>query len=151
MIEMLPFAIGIGLVVSLLLSEIFGFVGAGLVVPGYVALNLTQPVTLAVTLLAGLATYLLVRVLSSFVIIFGRRRTVLMILAGYLLGMIGQYFVPPKGPDAAEFAVIGFIIPGLIAVALDRWGPIESLCALFTVSVIVRLILVFIYGPGLLQ
>jgi poly-gamma-glutamate biosynthesis protein PgsC/CapC len=151
MLELLPFSIGIGLVVSILLAESFGFVGAGLVVPGYLALYLTKPAIVIMTLLAGFATYLLVKMLSSFMIIFGRRRTVLMILAGYLLGGLGRYFIHPLAPNIGEFDVIGFIIPGLIAVSLDRWGFVESFCSLITVSVIVRLILVIIYGPDLFQ
>ena len=149
MIELLPLSIGLGLVVSVLLSELLGFAGAGLVVPGYLALYLTQPLILAVTLLAGFAAYILVRAIGSFIIVFGRRRTVLMILAGYLTGILARYFVQLNQPDALEFAVIGFIIPGLIAVSLDRWGVIESFCSLVTASVVVRLILILVFGKEL--
>ncbi|MCL4500400.1 MAG: poly-gamma-glutamate biosynthesis protein PgsC [Deltaproteobacteria bacterium] len=148
--ELLPFSIGIGLVVSIFLAEIFGLAGAGLVVPGYLALYLTQPVIIATTLGAGLAAFLVVRAIGSFVIIYGRRRTVMMILAGYLMGMLARYFVHPKVSEL-EFAVIGFIIPGLIAVWLDRQGVIESICSLLTAAVIVRLILVLIFGEALNQ
>jgi poly-gamma-glutamate biosynthesis protein PgsC/CapC len=150
MIELLPISIGIGLAVSLFLAEIFGLAGAGLVVPGYLALYLTKPVIVATTVGAGLAAFVLVRAIGSFVIIYGRRRTVLMILAGYLMGMIARYFVQPKSSEL-EFAVIGFIIPGLIAVGLDRYGIIESICSMLTVAFIVRLILVLIFGATLNQ
>jgi gamma-polyglutamate biosynthesis protein CapC len=150
MIELLPLSIGIGLVVSIFMAEYLGLAGAGLVVPGYLALFLTQPVVVAVTIGAGLAAFALVRAIGSFVIIYGRRRTVLMILAGYLMGMLARYFVQPEGMEPA-FVVIGFIIPGLIAVWLDRQGVIESICSLLTASIIVRLILVLILGETLNQ
>jgi gamma-polyglutamate biosynthesis protein CapC len=150
MIELLPLSIGIGLVVSIFMAEYLGLAGAGLVVPGYLALFLTQPIVVAVTIAAGFAAFALVRAIGSFVIIYGRRRTVLMILAGYLMGMLARYFVQPEGMEP-EFVVIGFIIPGLIAVWLDRQGVIESICSLLTASIIVRLILVLILGNGLNQ
>ncbi|MBI4224246.1 MAG: poly-gamma-glutamate biosynthesis protein PgsC, partial [Deltaproteobacteria bacterium] len=43
---------------------------------------------------------------------------------------------------------IGFIIPGLIAIWLDRQGVVETLAALAIVSVMVRLILMLILGGG---
>ncbi len=150
MIELLPFSIGIGLVVSILLGEVFGMVGAGLVVPGYLALYLTQPAIVITTVSAGFAAFILVRAIGSFVIIYGRRRTVLMILAGFLMGSLARFFIHPPGNEL-EFAVIGFIIPGLIAVWLDRQGVIESICSLLTASIIVRLILVLIFGEALHQ
>jgi poly-gamma-glutamate biosynthesis protein PgsC/CapC len=150
MIELLPFSIGIGLVVSVFLAEIFGLAGAGLVVPGYLALYLTQPVIVATTLAAGFAAFVLIRAIGSFVIVYGRRRTVLMILAGYLMGMLARFFVHPIGSEL-EFAVIGFIIPGLIAVWLDRQGVVEAICSLLTAAIIVRLILVLIFGEALNQ
>ncbi len=147
--DILSVSIGIGLGVSLFLSEIFGMAGAGLVVPGYLALYLTEPLRVVITLAAGFVTYLLVQTLGSIVIVFGRRRTVLMILVGYLVGAIARYFINLPEPESAEYAVIGFIIPGLIAIWLDRRGILESLCALITASVAVRLILVLIFGARL--
>jgi len=92
MIELLPVSIGIGLGVSLLLSEIFGLTAGGLVVPGYIALHLSEPLTVLLTLGIGVATYILIQALSSVMIIYGRRRIVLLILAGYLIGAAVRAF-----------------------------------------------------------
>jgi len=148
--DLLSVSIGIGLGVSLLLSEFLGIAGGGLVVPGYLALHLTEPLTVAVTIAAGLAAFVIVRALASVIIVYGRRRTVLMILAGYLMGMLARYFLHIyANTELGEHAVVGFIIPGLIAVWLDRRGVIESLCSLITASVVVRLILILIVGARL--
>ena len=40
------------------------------------------------------------------------------------------------------FNVIGFIIPGLIALWIDRQGWVETLAPLMTSSVLVRLVLI---------
>jgi gamma-polyglutamate biosynthesis protein CapC len=151
MSELLPIAIGLGLVVSLLLSEFLGVASAGMVVPGYLALYLTRPAQLAVTLTAAGLTYAAIRVLGGFLIIYGRRRTAIAILIGYLLGaIVGRagvdYFEPAQiGSDA----VIGYIIPGLVAIWMDRQGPLETLSAVTVCAVLVRLLLSLLLGAEL--
>ena len=114
--ETLAVSIGIGLVVSLLFSELFGIASSGLIVPGYIALYLLQPWHVLATLIVAFGALGVVRLLSTILIIYGRRRTALMILFGYILGMLVQE-MPWLGP--AEFSVIGYVIPGLIAAWMD--------------------------------
>ena len=149
MLELLTLSVGIGLAVSLLFTEMFGLASGGMIVPGYIALSLTQPLDVLLTLGAGLVTFALVHTLSSFMILYGRRRTVLMILVGYLVGMATRWVAGSLAPVENELHVIGFIIPGLIAIWLDRQGVVETLSALITASVVVRLILVLVAGPEL--
>jgi poly-gamma-glutamate biosynthesis protein PgsC/CapC len=151
MIDLLAVSIGIGLAVSLMFSEMFGLAAGGMVVPGYFALFLHRPLDILLTLAAALATYLVIHLLSTFIIIYGKRRTVLMILVGYLVRMamdsasLGS--LSSIGMIAeADSAVIGYIIPGLIAIWIDRQGMVETLSALLTASVAIRLILILIYG-----
>ncbi len=82
MMELLPLSVGIGLAVSLLFSEMFGLAAGGMIVPGYVALYLDRPLDVLLTLFAGFLTFAIVHGLSSFLIVYGRRRTVLMIIVG---------------------------------------------------------------------
>lgn len=147
----LALAIGIGLAVSLLLSEVFGLAAGGMVVPGYIALYLTKPVAVALTLAAGFVTFAVVHALSAIVIIYGRRRTVLMILVGYLINAALRSFLGGLAVSFAsgEYTVIGHVIPGLIAIWLDRQGVLETVSALLTAAVLVRLILILFLGTGL--
>ncbi len=148
--ELLPLSVGIGLAVSLLFTELFGVAAGGMIVPGYLALSLTKPVDIAVTIAAGFVTFAIVHALSSFAIVYGRRRTVLMILVGYLVGMLVRWAAPELGPvGGAGVDVIGFIIPGLIAIWLDRQGVLETVATMITASVVVRLALVLIVGSEL--
>ncbi len=149
MMELLPLSVGIGLAVSLLFTEMFGIAAGGMIVPGYLALSLTRPVDVLLTIGAGFATFAIVHTLSSFVIVFGRRRTVLMILVGYLVGMAVRFSTGTVGIEGNELQVIGFIIPGLIAIWLDRQGIVETLAALVTASVVVRLTLILVVGADL--
>ncbi|MEB2312720.1 MAG: poly-gamma-glutamate biosynthesis protein PgsC [Sorangiineae bacterium] len=149
MSALLPLAIGIGLAVSLLLTELFGIAAGGMIVPGYIALSLTRPLDVLLTVGAGFVTFLIVHTLSSFVIVYGRRRTVLMILIGYLMGLFARWATSGVVVDGSALTVIGFIIPGLIAIWLDRQGVVETLAALLTASALVRLILVVLVGTEL--
>jgi poly-gamma-glutamate biosynthesis protein PgsC/CapC len=164
-LNLLALSIGLGLVVSLLFSELFGLTAGGLVVPGYIALYLTRPIDIAATLGAALLTFFLVRIVSTFLIVYGRRRTVLMILVGYAMGVLlstalGAAFesagdpamLPPDralglaaaGREVIEAGVIGYIVPGLIAIWLDRQGVVPTLAALITTAVVVRLVLILV-------
>ncbi len=156
MVELLSVAIGIGLAVSLLFSELFGLAAGGMVVPGYFALALSRPIDVVLTIVAALVTYLIVYLMSTFIIVYGRRRTVLMILVGYLVRILFNYIpmelitsVETYASEQTEFQVIGYIIPGLIAIWFDRQGWVETLCALVTAAVVIRLILVLIFGHEL--
>jgi len=156
MINILTASIGIGLAVSLLFSEMFGLAAGGMVVPGYIALYLNRPVDIVLTLVAALVTYLVVHSLSTFMIIYGKRRTVLMIIIGYIVrGLIDQVpfyaseqffqFTEHIG-SPSSYGVIGFVIPGLIAIWMDRQGVLETLSALVTSAVVVRLLLMLVFG-----
>lgn len=149
--DQLTLSIGIGLGVSLLFAELFGLAAGGMIVPGYFALYLTKPLVVLLTAGSGILTYLLVRVISGFVIVYGKRRTVLMILTGYLLGLIIPAAFPALIPtgQVVEVRIIGYIIPGLIAIWLDRQGIVETLSTLLIASAVVRLTLILILGEDL--
>ena len=143
-------AIGLGLAVTLLFSELFGLAAGGMVVPGYIALCLNDPMCVALPLLAAWLTYVVVRAISGKVILYGRRRIVLMILVGFLIGALiralpigdAAVWAGMAGVAATGVAVVGFIIPGLIAIWIDRQGLVETVSVLLMTSVVVRLVLI---------
>lgn len=145
------YSIAIGLIVSLVFTEVFGLAAGGMIVPGYFALSLNRPLEIGLTAVAALITFVLVRAISKYAIIYGRRRIVLMILVGFLVGAAIRAMPLIFGGDASwgsaalgQFAVIGFIIPGLIALWIDRQGVVETLGTLTTSSVLVRLVLILL-------
>jgi len=150
-IEFLPLSVGVGLAVSLLFTEVFGLAAGGMIVPGYIALYMTRPLEVVLTVAAGFLAFAVVHALSSVVIIYGRRRTVLMILAGYLIGMMIRWYTSDITPAIpGDYMVIGYIIPGLIAIWLDRQGVFATLCSLIAASSVVRLVLVIFLGTEIM-
>ena len=104
------------------------------------------------TLATAAATYGAVRLFSRFAIVYGRRRIVMMVLCGFLFGWLvrslplltGHMFDGESTTFSGGFHVIGFIIPGLIALWMDRQGWVETWAPLLTSSVVVRLALILI-------
>jgi len=134
-------AIGIGVMVSFAFYEIVGFSPGGIVVPGYVALFLDQPIRILVTVLAALLTYFAVKILSNYIILYGRRRFLTMVLVSFLLKWLIEEIIIKMPVSGIELRSIGYIIPGLIANEMRRQGIFPTLYSLVIVSVIVRLIL----------
>ncbi len=144
--ELLSLSIGLGLAASLLYGELFGLAAGGMVVPGYIALYANKPTDVALTLLAALMTFGILKSLSQVAIVYGRRRTVLTILVGYLVGMGFRWWLGSQITPFSEAAVIGYIIPGLIAIWYQRQGVLETTLSLITAAIIVRMLLVVFIG-----
>lgn len=149
--DTLTVSIAIGLIVSLLFTEMFGLSAGGMIVPGYLALQLHQPLSVVVTLLTACVTFAIVRLFSRYAIVYGRRRIVMMILVGFLVGsairavpMLVFESAATEGWVMDCFCVVGYIIPGLIALWMDRQGWVETLSPLLTSSIVVRLVLILI-------
>lgn len=147
-------SIGVGLIVSLMLTELFGLATGGMIVPGYIALSLDKPLDVVATLGVALATYGMVALVSKVAFVYGRRRIVLMVLVSFVIGSLvrataayaaaGLAATATTGSPQATLQVIGYIIPGLIALWVDRQGLVETLAPLVTSAVVVRLVLVLL-------
>lgn len=145
-------SVGLGLVVSLVFSETLGLAAGGMVVPGYMALMIHDPGRIAGTILVSLVTYYFIRLLSNFMFIYGRRRTVIIILVGFLFGWLSREFLMIGLPDGQtlEFQAIGYIIPGLIANWMERQGVLETITTMLVAAVVVRLLLMLFMGGRVL-
>jgi gamma-polyglutamate biosynthesis protein CapC len=144
---LLPEAIGIGLVMILAFGELFGLTAGGMIVPGYMALQLDNPVRVGGALvIAGLA-YILVRAANRVTLLYGRRRFVLTIIVGFVLGLAAEQWLDLQ-LGAGEARSIGFILPGLLAHTMESQGVVVTLGALISVTVITRLTLIAAFGAS---
>ena len=134
-------AFGIGIALGFLFFEITGLTAGGIIVPGYIALYINQPMRIVITLMISLLTFGLVNFASQFLILFGRRRFLVMILVGFLLRTTFdslQLYLPETGLD---LQAIGYIIPGLIANEFYRQGVWKTVMSLTIVSILVYFLL----------
>ncbi|WP_096437302.1 poly-gamma-glutamate biosynthesis protein PgsC [Alteribacter populi] len=138
-------ALIIGVLVSLLFTEKFGVLPAGLIIPGYLALIFDQPIFLVVVLGISVITFLLVtKVVGRYVTLYGRRKFAAMMVAGMILKMIFDYFYPVMPFVINEFRGLGIIVPGLIANTIQRQGVIPTITSTLFLSGITFLV-VLIY------
>lgn len=144
---MTELVMGLGIAFGLAFHEILGRSPGGIVSPAYIAFFLDQPGRVAATLVVSLLTYAVVTLAGRYVLLFGRRRTGLMLLAGFLLRWLWEGATVAIVPGT-PFDAIGFLVPGLIANDLDRQGIVSTWASLLIVAALVRLVLLTLRGLG---
>lgn len=142
--------IGLGMLASLFLTETIGLAAGGIVVPGYIALYLQQPMRVVATILVGIITYLLVKFLSRYMLLYGRRLLVIAVLIGYLIGLLIRLFPTITFTDfKLDINVVGYVIPGLLAYWMNRQGIIETLTTMTIAAILTRLLIIVISGGSI--
>ena len=142
---MIEIAIGIGMVLSLIFTETLGVTAGGIIVPGYIALHMDDPIKIIVTFAISVLVFLIIKGLSKFILIYGKRRLVLSLLLGFILGYISKLYFSDFN-NMHDLSVIGNIIPGLIASWMDRQGILRTTSVILITSSIVAMILIIISG-----
>ncbi len=130
----LPF---LGLLLSIVFIALTGIYPGGIIVPSYLALFLHEPTRIIGTLIAALLTVGVYRLSCRWMILFGRRRFVFMILVGAAWAFLWMQLLPAVFPISLEYRVIGWVIPGLIGNHLDRQGIVVTTASLVTVTVVI--------------
>ena len=132
--------IGIGMVLSLFLTETLGVTAGGIIVPGYIAMNLESPERLVITFGVSILTFLIIKLLSKFIMVYGKRRLVLALLIGFLFGYLSRSEnMITANLGTTDFIVIGNIIPGLIANWMDRQGVLRTISTVLITAGITKL------------
>ena len=142
--------IGLGIVLSLLLSETLGVTAGGIIVPGYIALYIHQPFQVIITLLVAVIVWAIIQILGKRVFLYGKRRIVLALILGFFFGFLSRNFIF-FSQDMVSLAVIGNIIPGLIANWMDRQGVIRTISVVILTAVMVKLAIILLFGGALFE
>ena len=142
---MAEISIGLGIFLSLILSESLGVSAGGIIVPGYIALYLHEPIQVVVTFLVAILVWVIIQGMGNVMFLYGKRRIVLALILGFFFGYISRNFIY-LSEDIGSVAVIGNIIPGLIANWMDRQGIIRTLSVVLLTSVMVKLCVMILFG-----
>ncbi len=138
-------AIVVGIVVSMLWYERKNISPGGVIVPGLLALFvLTRPMMILYTLLVAFGSSFTIGQLSEHVVLFGRRRFSAIMLLSFGYAWLLELATGAIPGLEAQWQVIGFIIPGLIANEMERQGHLDTLYTLATIST-VTLVLLFVF------
>jgi poly-gamma-glutamate biosynthesis protein PgsC/CapC len=138
----------VGLIVAVLYTELTDIYPGGIIVPAYVALFLDEPLRIVATVLVAFLALYSFKFLSRYLILFGKRRFVMLVLLGAVWAQLWALIHPTLFSGPLELRAIGWVIPGLLANNLEKQKIIPTLASLFVVSTItyflVRIILRFV-------
>ena len=87
---MAEISIGLGIFLSLILSESLGVTAGGIIVPGYIALYLHQPMQVVVTFLVAILVWAIIQGMANVMFLYGKRRIVLALILGFFFGYISR-------------------------------------------------------------
>lgn len=134
----------LGVLVSIVFTELTGL-SAGLILPAYFVLCLQAPWRIVYTVLVAMAAAGLTRMIAKRLVLFGRRRLAMMLLAAFVLDFLAQ----KTGLLPGTFRVIGVVVPGILAREFDRQGVLYTLLALAAATAALALILMLTGYPVL--
>ena len=145
-------AVGLSVLLNILAIELTGLSAGGVIVPGYLALYLDQPLRLAATFGGAALTLLLVNLLGRAVVLYGRRRFAAMLLVGFmvnagiawLLGLLQA--LDAGGLAMPDLRAVGYLVPGLIANEMSKQGVVITIAMTMLITVLIRLLLNLLFG-----
>lgn len=148
-VQTIRIAIAVGIAVSMRWYEKKNLSPGGVIVPGVVALYIfTKPLLIIYTIIVALGTYLIVKYISNYVVLFGRRRFSVVMLMSFVLVWVMEYLSGLTANSELEFRVIGFIIPGLISNEMERQGIPQTMLALSVTTIATAIIIFFLIGKA---
>lgn len=141
-----------GIILSIIFYEITEISPGGLIVPAYVAFYINDPQRIAITIIAGILTFLIVKFISDHIIIYGRRKFAMCIMISFVIRLLVKYFniyiVNEYEVYILGGSIIGVIIPGIIAQEIDRHGVIRTVSSLMILSIFIKAVVEVIYKAG---
>ena len=144
---MMQTAIGLSIVLGFAATELLGLYTGGLISAGYLAFFLEQPYRLLSTAVLSVGVCLAVRLLGKFVILYGRRRFMALVLLGLIGAWALEQFSYSLSVVAQDMRIVGYMIPGLIANDMLKQGIVKTAAACLTLALLIRLIA----STGILQ
>ena len=131
----------LALLISLLFTELTNLLPGGIIVPFYFALYLDDPVKIVATVVSALIAMVVVKFLSRFMILYGRRKFALYLIIGVLEKILFTYLYFGNSYLFYNLSMtIGYLVPGILARDMEKQGVIKTLGALSIVVLIIRLL-----------
>ncbi len=134
----------LGILVSMIFTEITGFYPGGIIVPVWLSFYVDQPYRIISTLVISLICLLIYKLFRKYLFLYGKRRFVMLILISTLLSFILKQTTMFTGIKPVEIETIGWIIPGLIANSMEKQGILVSIISTLAVTITIKLFVVWL-------
>ena len=124
----------LGVLLGIIFYEITDISPGGIIVPGLLALYYRQVDRIIYTIVIAMIAYFIVRLLSRYFVIFGKRRFVLMIIISIFLNVILDLILHSFSLSMLNLTIIGYTIAGIIANDCYKQGIRRTIPALIIVT-----------------
>lgn len=141
---MVDVAVFLSVVLSFGMYEAFGLLTGGMVSAGYLCLYFEQPLRIVTTLALSVLTYGIIRMISRFAMVYGRRRFMLTVLLSLIFSWIIEQFLLGIALIPQDIRIIGHVVPGLIANDMVKQGITRTLLGILCSAAVVRLLLMVV-------
>jgi len=138
---MLQQAIGLSIILGFLSTELLGIFTGGLISAGYLAFYVEQPWRILSTMVLSLVVYLITLLIGKVCILYGRRRFMLTVILGILLGWLYEELSFYFSGFSQDLRIIGYIIPGLMANDMCKQGVLRTVVMVLVCAILIRLLL----------
>lgn len=154
--EWVRFAFVLGIAVSMVMYEKRHLTTGSIVVPGYIAVFVLQPLVIVATFCNALLTYAFVNhLLRRYVLLYGRTKFTILAITSTVIQMAMMQVSPTASwlwkSDVPLFVGVGYIVPALIAHDMARQGIRRTTTSVLAAGVIVATpiaIAIFLRVPG---
>lgn len=131
----------LALLVSLIFTEFTNLLPGGIIVPFYFALYLDDPVKIAATIASSLIAVIVMKVLSRYTILYGRRKFAMYLIIGILEKIIFTYFYFGNSYMFYNLSMtIGYLVPGILGREMEKQGIAKTLGSLTIVVLVIRML-----------
>ena len=138
----------IGILISIIFYELTDISPGGIIVPGILVMYFDSIERIIYTIIIAFITFLIVKLLSKYLLVFGKRRFVLMIIVSITLNIILELIMGALSVNLLSISIVGYTIAGLIANDFYKQGVKKTLPALTICVCLLELIVIIGYQLG---
>jgi len=124
------FCLAAGMLLGMFYYHKTGWACGGIITPGVIAMYIGDPEKIAVSIAAGLGTWLILEVLVRFTGLYGRQR----LASAMLIALALRYPLVSVWGETSLW--LGWVVPGLIGADIQRQGAVPTLTGVVTVSLV---------------
>ena len=121
--------LAVGILLGMLYYHKTGWACGGIITPGVVAMYIGDPEKVAVSMAAGLVTWIVLEGLVRLSGVYGRQR----MAAAMLIALALRYPLVSVWGETSLW--LGWVVPGLIGADMQRQGMLMTLAAVVAVSI----------------
>lgn len=136
----------IGIIVSLIFYELTGISPGGIIVPGMLVLYINQLDRVIYTVIISIISVLIVRLISKYTIIYGKRRFVIFIVISIILNLIVSLILKTVSNQLLVISIIGYLLSGIIANEMYKQSIKKTLPAILIVVIFLQMIVILSGG-----